>query len=135
MNVIVRKYEDKDFESVNKLLSRTFGYHKENVKDSRVFEFVACLDEKVVGYFNLMEEIDVVLNIKIYHVGYVSVDPQYQGKGFGRQMMEYAISYAKENDVSRMELTSGNQREVAHKLYQSLGFVKRDTSVFRKELV
>ncbi len=82
-----------------------------------------------------MEEIDIIRNIKIYHIGYVCVDSRYQGKGFGREMMEYAISYAKDNNVARLELTSGNQREVAHKLYLSLGFVKRDTSVFRKELL
>ncbi|MBR3211394.1 MAG: GNAT family N-acetyltransferase [Bacilli bacterium] len=135
MNVIVRKYKEEDFESVDKILFQTFGYHKENIRDSRVYEFVACLDHTIVGYFNLMEEIDVVLNIKIYHVGYVSIDPQYRGQGFGRQMMEYAIQYAKDNHVARMELTSGNQREVAHKLYHSLGFEKRDTSVFRKEFI
>ena len=49
-------------------------------------------------------------------------------------MMDYAISYAKDHNVKRMELTSGNHREAAHKLYESMGFEKRDTSVFRREL-
>ena len=135
MNIIVRKYLDTDFNSVDKLLFDTFGYHRKNVKDARAVEFVACLDDVIVGYFYLREEIDIIQDFKTYHVEYVCVDSQYRGKGFGKKMMEYAIQYAKDHHAVRMELTSGNQREVAHKLYLSLGFQKRDTSVFRKELV
>ena len=135
MNVVIRKYNDADYDAVDKLLFDSFGYHKEKLNDIRVYEFVACLDDIVVGYFNLMEEVDVIRNCKIYHVGYVCVDSTYRGKGIGHTMMEYAISYAKDHHVKRMELTSGNQREAAHRLYLSLGFEKRDTSVFRKELV
>ena len=135
MNIIVRKYNDADFEQTDKLLFEAFGYHKEHMRDYKVFEFVASLDEVVVGYFNLMEEIDIIRNIKIFHVGYVCVDSTYRGKGIGKMMMEYAINYAKDNGATRMELTSGNQREAAHRFYLTLGFAKRDTSVFRKELL
>ena len=135
MDIVVRKYNDVDFEQTDKLLYDTFGYYKEKMKDIKVSEFVASLDEVVVGYFNLMEEIDIIRNIKIFHVGYVCVDSAYRGKGIGKMMMEYAINYAKDNGATRMELTSGNQREASHSLYLSLGFVKRDTSVFRKEIL
>ncbi len=135
MNVIVRKYNDSDFASADKLLFEAFGYHKEMIKDDRVFEFVACLGEDVVGYYNVMEEIDIIRNLKIYHIGYVCVDAQHRGNGLGRFMMEYAIQYARKQHVNRIELTSGNQREAAHRLYLSLGFEKRNTSVFRKELL
>ena len=135
MNIVVRKYRETDFEGASRVLQEAFGYSKENLTDPRVHEFVACLDEVVVGYFNLMEEIDIIRDIKIFHVGYVCVDNAYRGKGIGHTMMEYAIQFAKDNHVQRMELTSGNQREAAHKLYLSLGFEKRDTSVFRKEIV
>ena len=135
MNIVVRKYKEEDYEGANRLLQEAFGYQKEALSDNRVYEFVACLDDVIVGYFNLMEEIDIIRNIKIFHVGYVCVDTTYRGKGIGHTMMEYAIQYAKDHHAQRMELTSGNQREAAHKLYLSLGFEKRDTSVFRKELV
>lgn len=135
MNIVIRKFEDTDFDAVEKILYDTFGYHKEKRSDSRVSEFVACLDNVVVGYYNLMEEIDIIRDLKIFHVGYVCVDSNYRGKGIGKLMMEHAISFAKEKGAVRMELTSGNKREVAHKLYLSLGFEKRDTSVFRKEFV
>ena len=135
MNLVVRKYKKEDFEGASRVLKEAFGYDKEDLTDSRVLEFVACIDDVVVGYFNLMEEMDIIRNIKIYHVGYVCVNSEHRGQRIGRMMMEYAIQYAKEHGVHRMELTSGNKREAAHRLYLSLGFEKRDTSVFRKELV
>ncbi len=135
MNIVVRKYNDGDFELADKILFESLGYHKENLSDSRVHEFVACLDNVVVGYFNMLEEIDIVRDIKIFHIGYVCVDPNYRQKGIGHLMMEHAIEFAKDNRATRIELTSGNQRLAAHKLYQSLGFEKRDSSIFRKELL
>lgn len=135
MGIVIRKYMDTDFASVDQIIFDTFGYHREQKSDERAYEFVACLDDRVVGYFYLMEDIDIIQDFKTYHVEYVCVDPQYRGQGIGKKMMEFAIQFAKDHQVKRMELTSGNQREVAHKLYLSLGFEKRDTSVFRKELL
>ena len=79
--------------------------------------------------------VDIVKDIKIYHIDYVCVDSLYRGRGIGKLMMEYASSFAKDNGVSRLELTSSKKREAAHKLYLSLGFEMRDSSIFRKELV
>lgn len=132
MDLMVRKYLDADFDEVNELLYKSFGYNVDKQKDEKVHEFVGVYDSKVVGYFILYEMIDIVRNIKIYHIDYVCVDSEYRGRGFGKKMMEWAIKYAEDNGVRRIELTSGNQREVAHKLYLDLGFMKRDSSIFRK---
>ena len=69
MDGIVRNYKDEDYEEVNQLLSQTFGYKKEKLSDERVYEFVLEVNGKVVGYFNCMEEIDIIRNLKIYHIG------------------------------------------------------------------
>lgn len=135
MNIVMRKYENSDYDIVDKILFDAFGYHKEHLNDNRVYEFVACLDNIVVGYYYLEETIDIIRNIKTFHVEYVCVDEEYRGKGIGKIMMEHALNFAKEKKASRLELTSGNKREAAHKLYLSMGYEKRDTSVFRKELL
>lgn len=67
-------------------------------------------------------------------IEYVCVDTNYRGQGIGGMMMDFATEYAKKNNISRLELTSGNKREGAHKLYLEHGFLKRDTSVFKKEI-
>lgn len=129
------EYDEKYFDEVNLLLKNTFNYEKSRVSSPYAHEFICLVDGAVVGYFILNEMIDVVRNIKIYHVDYVCVDSNYRGRGIGKKMMEYATSYVRDNGGVRMELTSGNQREAAHKLYLGLGFVKRDSSVFRKEII
>ena len=131
----VRAYESSDFSEINRILVSVFGYEKANVSRDMAHEFVAVFDDRVVGYFILNEMRDIVRDIKIFHVDYVCVDKDHQGRGIGRKMMEYAIKYAEDNGAARLELTSSNKRALAHKLYLSLGFEIRDSAIFRKELV
>lgn len=131
----IRKYEDKDFDRVNEIVLKSFGYERVNAHDERSHEFVACIDNIVVGYMILNEMIDIIKNKKIYHIDYVCVDPEYRGQKVGKTMMDYVIDYAKKEGGSRIELTSNPTRVAAHKLYENCGFIKRDTNVFRKELV
>ena len=130
----VREYQKDDFDRVNEIILKSFGYERENVSDARSHEFVACIDGNVVGYLILNEMLDIIKNIKIYHVDYVCVDPDYRGKKIGKAMMDYIINYAKENGGSRIELTSNPTRVAAHKLYENCGFEIRDTDVFRRNL-
>lgn len=50
------------------------------------------------------------------------VDQRYQGKGFGRLLMEYAIARAKEAGCYKIGLSSDKRRPEAHRFYRSLGF-------------
>ena len=135
MGVEVRKYTDSDYDRVNKIILDSFGYEKGKIKDERAIEIVAVLDSVVVGYLVLNEMVDIIKNIKIYHIDYVCVDPEYRNQKIGKTMIEYVCDYAEENNVSRLELTSRKDRIAAHKLYEGCGFVKRDTDLFRKEIL
>lgn len=60
----------------------------------------------------------------------VVVLPKYRGKGFGRQLVEHAISEAKRLfPDAKMMLTSRPSREEANHLYSTL-FNKRNTNVY-----
>ena len=131
----VRKYKVEDFNRVNEIIKESFGYERENISNDMAHEFVACIDDNVVGYLILNEMLDIIKNKKIYHIDYVCVDPNYRGNNIGKAMMDYVMDFAKENGGSRIELTSNPTRVAAHKLYEKCGFIKRDTDVFRKELV
>ncbi len=133
MELVIREYTDNDYDEVYKLIEEAFNYKKEKIKDNKAHEFVGVYDSKVVGYFILNEMTDIIRNLKIYHLDYVCVSKECRGKGFGKEMMKFAIEYAKDTGAYRIDLTSGNKRVEAHKLYLGLGFEKRDTSVFRKE--
>jgi ribosomal protein S18 acetylase RimI-like enzyme len=46
-------------------------------------------------------------------------------------MNETAIDYARKAGAKTVDLTSRPSRDVANRLYQRLGFQKRDTNVYR----
>ena len=135
MDIVIRKYSDNDYDDVFKIIKEAFSCEKSKATSSYISEYVACLDGNVVGYFYLLDDIDIVKNIKILHLHYICVASKYRGMGIANEMMNFILSYAKENNYARIELTSKNQRLAAHKLYEKYGFVIKDTSVYRKEFV
>ena len=61
----------------------------------------------------------------------VIVDEAARGKGVGRILNEAAIDHAFAAGAITVDLTSRPSREAANRLYQRLGFVERDTNVYR----
>lgn len=61
----------------------------------------------------------------------VVTDESARGKGIARRMNEAAIEYARKAGAKTVDLTSRPSREAANRLYQRLGFEKRDTNVYR----
>lgn len=61
----------------------------------------------------------------------VIVDEAGRGKGVGRLLNEAAIAHAFASGAITVDLTSRPTREAANRLYRRLGFVVRDTNVYR----
>jgi ribosomal protein S18 acetylase RimI-like enzyme len=61
----------------------------------------------------------------------VVVDEAARGKGVGEILNRTALSMASEMGVKTVDLTSRPSRVAANKLYQKLGFVARETNVYR----
>jgi len=61
----------------------------------------------------------------------VVVSENARGKGVGRLLSEYAVKLANELGAKTVDLTSRPSREIANNLYKSIGFVQRDTNVYR----
>ncbi|MBO5418952.1 MAG: GNAT family N-acetyltransferase [Bacteroidales bacterium] len=62
----------------------------------------------------------------------VVVDQRYRGRGIGRQLVQAAVEYVRENGCrSTIYLTSNPSRTAARALYRSEGFDEYDTGVFR----
>ncbi len=61
----------------------------------------------------------------------VVVDEDARGQGVGRLLNERALEIAREAGARTVDLTSRPSREAANRLYQRLGFVERDTNVYR----
>ena len=52
----------------------------------------------------------------------LAVVPRHQGKGVGRALVAAAEAFAWEHDCQRVEVTSGDHRENAHRFYHALGY-------------
>ena len=61
----------------------------------------------------------------------VVVDEDVRGQGVGRLLNERALEIAREAGARTVDLTSRPSREAANRLYKRLGFVERETNVYR----
>lgn len=65
----------------------------------------------------------------------VVVSSAYRGQHLGKQLMEYVMVQANEYAPIELHLTSNPMRVAANKLYQSLGFQKKETNCYQMSIV
>ena len=61
----------------------------------------------------------------------VVVDEAHRGKGIGEALILTAINHAREEEVPYIYLTSKPTRVAASKLYQKLGFKRKETNLYQ----
>jgi GNAT superfamily N-acetyltransferase len=87
------------------------------------------LDDRRVGTFALL-----VMDNLVHHgspsgiVEGVAVDPEFQGQGIGRQMMQVAMAQCQAAGCYKLSLSTNLRRKEAHLFYESLGFQKHGYS-------
>jgi ribosomal protein S18 acetylase RimI-like enzyme len=64
----------------------------------------------------------------------VIVDSSQRGKGLGEALTRHALQVAKDAGATTVDLTSRPSREAANRLYQRVGFERRETNVYRYSL-
>jgi ribosomal protein S18 acetylase RimI-like enzyme len=101
----------------------------EIVKSDSTSMFVARVDNQIVGLLTL-----VVFRIPTAVRAWIEdvvVDSSARGHGVGEALNMAAIAEAKRRGAKTVDLTSRPSREAANRLYQRIGFVARDTNVYR----
>ena len=91
--------------------------------------YVAVIENVIVGTFALL------IMDNLAHRGEpssivedVAVSREWQGKGIGKEMMQYAMNISRLKGCYKMVLSSHFRRADAHKFYESLGFKKHGFS-------
>ena len=64
----------------------------------------------------------------------VVVDEAARGQGVGSELNHAALERARQDGAKTVDLTSRPTREAANRLYKRLGFVQRETNVYRFSL-
>lgn len=91
--------------------------------------FVASDETGIVGVLTLVV-FPIPTGIRAW-IEDVIVDDAARGKGVGRLLNEAAIEHAFGQGAITVDLTSRPSREAANRLYQRIGFVQRETNVYR----
>ena len=85
------------------------------------------------------EQIAGMLTVGIYHsptggkawIEDVVVDETFRGQGLSKQLVAHAIEFVKSQQIPLLMLTSNSKRIAANKLYQAIGFERKETNVYR----
>lgn len=64
----------------------------------------------------------------------VVVDAAARGRGVGESLSRAALDEARRRGLRSVDLSSRPSREAANRLYQRIGFVERETNVYRYDL-
>jgi len=92
----------------------------------------------IARYPNENGKIAGILTLTVYRVPTgirsivedVIVDEKMRTRGIAKALMLHAIDLAREAGANGVALTSNPKREAANKLYQAMGFQKRETNAY-----
>lgn len=85
------------------------------------------------------EQIAGMLTVGIYYsptggkawIEDVVVDETFRGQGLSKLLVAHAIQFVKSQQIPLLMLTSNSKRIAANKLYQAMGFERKETNVYR----
>jgi ribosomal protein S18 acetylase RimI-like enzyme len=92
--------------------------------------FTGELDDKRIVAMLTIGTYNIPTGTKVW-IEDVVVDESQRGKGFGEELMLFAIDYSKSLGTGSVSLTSRPSRIAANRLYQKLGFVQYETNVYK----
>lgn len=85
------------------------------------------------------EQIAGMLTVGIYYsptggkawIEDVVVDESFRGQGLSKLLVAHAIDFTQNKQIPTLMLTSNPKRVAANKLYQVMGFERKETNVYR----
>jgi ribosomal protein S18 acetylase RimI-like enzyme len=102
------------------------------LNDKNIIVTVVKDDEKIVGVATLY--IIPKIGKTVAYIEDVVVSSAYRGQGLGEKLIREVIEVAKSRNVRSVGLTSRPAREAANKLYQKVGFIRKETNVYKLAL-
>jgi ribosomal protein S18 acetylase RimI-like enzyme len=105
---------------------------EEIIRGNSTVLFAARIDGVIVGLLTLAT-FRIPTGVRAW-IEDVVVDDLARGKGVGEALNRAALVKARQRGAKTVDLTSRPSREAANRLYQRIGFTRRDTNVYRYEL-
>lgn len=122
---------DIDVENVEKQIAKLTDDKKQHI-------IIGYEDEntrKIIGFVHAQMYESFYSNLGLNILG-LAVNPDFQGRGIGRKLMNELENYAVDNNISFIRLNSAMKREDAHNFYEHIGYIcdkvqKRFIKVFK----
>jgi len=91
-----------------------------------LYNIIAKDGEKVVGMGRLVGD-----GIMYWYVQDVIVNPQYQGKGIGKEVMRFLTQYVEKNSLQNTTVTIGLMAAKGKEaFYERLGYIARPSEIY-----
>lgn len=110
----------------------TAGELAEMISSPATVVFIARVDGVIAGSLTLAV-FRIPTGVRAW-IEDVVVDGSARGHGVGEALNKAALDEARSRGAVTVDLTSRPSREAANRLYQRLGFVARETNVYRYTL-
>ena len=133
----IKTYSPEYHEAMQRFLNQlttspmvlTESMFQELLKSENSHLFFIMKDEQIAG----------MLTVGIYHsptggkawIEDVVVDETFRGQGLSKLLVAHAIEFVKAQQIPSLMLTSNPKRIAANKLYQAMGFERKETNVYR----
>lgn len=111
-------------EQVNYMLDKFQSETAINDQIKNGFEYFLAVADGPIGYLSLKTEKDTLFISKIYLV------KSERGKGYGKNMMNFAKTYAKQKKLEKLRLTVNKYNLLSIEAYEKMGFTKKRAVVF-----
>ncbi len=97
--------------------------------------FVLRDGAQIVGMANALITVSTVEGGRVLLLEDVIVRSEYRGRGFGRQLVNHVLDWAREQKMTRVTLLADCDNRAALNFYGKLGFEPSHMTVLRKTLV
>src|SRR5215467_9967310 len=138
-NVVIEPATDADLDELSEMLGGLFAqdsdFRPDKDKQLRglrlIFEqpsrgrvFVLRRDGAIVGMINLLFIISTAEGGFVILLEDLVVHKEYQGKGYGSKLLNYAIEFARQKNFLRITLLTDRPENVAQEFFRRHGFVE-----------
>ena len=108
---------DVDIENVKRQIEKL-------TNDKKHHTIIGYEDEKtrkIIGFVHAQMYEGFYSDLGLNVLG-LAVNPDFQGRGIGKKLMNKLEEYAVDNNISFIRLNSALKREEAHKFYEHIGY-------------
>lgn len=89
-------------------------------KDNNKHYFIVRENNEIIGFVNF----EIVNDEGTFDIG---LSKKNRGKGYGKKLLETAISFLNDKNVSKIYLIVIEKNEIAYNMYKKRGFIKENT--------